>query len=68
MVLTGRRVNGTQAGEWGLVSRVTKEGENVVEEAVKLGDQIAGFGAIAVQAGKEAVNACQLPRTRPSPS
>lgn len=59
MVLTGRRISGVQAGEWGLVSRVTKEGENVIEEAVKVGNVIAGFGRVAVQAGKEAVNGCR---------
>ncbi|ORX35596.1 putative enoyl-CoA hydratase [Kockovaella imperatae] len=62
MVLTGRKINGTTAGEWGLVSRVVGEGENVVDEAVKVGETIAGFGAVAVQAGKEAVNeALELP-------
>lgn len=56
MVLTGRRITGVQAGDWGLASRVTKEGESIVDEAVKVGDSIAGFGKVAVQAGKEAVN------------
>jgi enoyl-CoA hydratase len=56
LVLTGRRITGVQAGEWGLASRVVKEGESVVDEAVKIGDSIAGFGKVAVQAGKEAVN------------
>ena len=56
MVLTGRRITGIQAAEWGLASRCVEEGKSVVEEAVKLGDTIAGFGRIAVQAGKEAVN------------
>ncbi len=59
MVLTGRRITGVQAGEWGLASRVVAEGADVVEEAVKVGDVIAGFGGIAVQAGKEAVNGCK---------
>lgn len=57
LVLTNRWITGEEAGQWGLVSRVTKEGENVVDEAVKIGDVIAGFGAVATQAGKEAVNA-----------
>lgn len=56
MVLTGRRITGVQAAEWGLASRVISDGQSVVEEAVKVGDAIAGFGQIAVQAGKEAVN------------
>jgi enoyl-CoA hydratase len=53
LVLTNRWITGAEAGEWGLASRVTKEGESVV-------DVIAGFGAVATQAGKEAVNAGTL--------
>ncbi|WVF71148.1 hypothetical protein IAT40_005945 [Kwoniella sp. CBS 6097] len=56
MVLTGRKIDGVTAERWGLVSRVTKEGESVVEEAVKVAETVAGFGRVAVQAGKEAVN------------
>jgi enoyl-CoA hydratase len=63
LVLTNRWITGAEAGEWGLASRVTKEGESVVEEAVKVGDVIAGFGAVATQAGKEAVNAGKSDRT-----
>ena len=62
MVLTGRRITGVEAGEWGLVSRVTKEGENVVDEAVKVGEEIAGFSRVATQAGKEAVNGGEFGR------
>ncbi|KAL7421548.1 hypothetical protein Q5752_003317 [Cryptotrichosporon argae] len=57
MVLTNRRVSGTEAAAWGLASRVTAEGESVVDAAVKVAETIAGYGAVAVQAGKEAVNA-----------
>ena len=57
LVLTNRWISGTEAYDWGLISRVTKEGESVVEEAVKVGDIVAGFGTVASQAGKEAVNA-----------
>jgi enoyl-CoA hydratase len=60
LVLTNRWITGAEAAEWGLASRVTKEGESVVDEAVKVGDVIAGFGAVATQAGKEAVNAGEL--------
>ena len=56
MVLTGRRITGVEAAQWGLVSRLTKEGESVVEEAIKVADAVAGFSVIASQAGKEAVN------------
>ena len=62
MVLTGRKVSGVQAGEWGLASRVVEEGQSVVQEAVKLAEVIAGYGGVAAQAGKEAVNAAlELP-------
>ena len=65
LVLTGRKITGVEAGEWGLASRVTKEGENVVEEAVKVAEKIASFGAVAVQAGKEGVNGGELSIYRP---
>ncbi|KAK8864704.1 hypothetical protein IAR55_001956 [Kwoniella newhampshirensis] len=57
MVLTGRKIDGVTAERWGLVSRLTKEGESVVDLAVKTAETVAGFGKVAVQAGKEAVNA-----------
>ncbi|GFZ46907.1 hypothetical protein JCM24511_04127 [Saitozyma sp. JCM 24511] len=57
MVLTGRKIDGKTAEAWGLVSRCVGDEENVVEEAVKVGETIASFGRVAVQAGKEAVNA-----------
>jgi enoyl-CoA hydratase len=60
MVLTGRKIDGKTAEAWGLVSRCVGDEENVVEEAVKVGETIASFGRVAVQAGKEAVNACEL--------
>lgn len=63
MVLTGRKIDGKTAEAWGLVSRCVAEGENVVDEAVKVAEQIAGFGAVAVQAGKEAVNGCEWDAT-----
>jgi enoyl-CoA hydratase len=62
MVLTNRKVSGVEAGQWGLASRVTEDGQSVVEEAVKVADGIAKFGVVAAQAGKEAVNAAlELP-------
>ncbi|GAA5993031.1 hypothetical protein JCM10908_003067 [Rhodotorula pacifica] len=59
LVLTGGNFSAQQASEWGLVSRVV-EGEGssaVVDEAVKVAAKIAGKGMLAVQAGKEGVNA-----------
>lgn len=60
LVLTGSNFTAQQASDWGLVSRVVGEGEDVVEEAVKIAKKIAGKGQVAVQAGKEGVNAGQF--------
>ena len=58
LVLTGRNFSAVEAESWGVASRVVDEGEGkVVEEAVKLAGVIASKGRLAVQAGKEAVNA-----------
>jgi enoyl-CoA hydratase len=55
LVLTGRKISGTEAGQWGLVSRVVEDGESVVDKAVQVAEKVASFGEISVQAGKEAV-------------
>jgi len=57
LVLTGSNFTALQASEWGLVSRVVAEDQDVVEEAVKVAKKIASKGRVAVQAGKEGVNA-----------
>ncbi|KAK0548508.1 putative enoyl-CoA hydratase, mitochondrial [Tilletia horrida] len=56
IILTGANLPADEAAAAGLVSRVVKEG-NVVDEAVKVAGKIASKGQLAVQAGKEAVNA-----------
>ncbi|KAI0364390.1 enoyl-CoA hydratase [Pilatotrama ljubarskyi] len=58
LTLTGRNFSAQEASDWGMVSRVVPEGEGVVvKEAVEMAKLIASKSAIAVQAGKEAVNA-----------
>ncbi|KAL6306868.1 ClpP/crotonase [Sparassis latifolia] len=54
LTLTGRNFSAEEAAAWGVVSRIE---EDVVGAAVKLAEQIASKSAIAVQAGKESVNA-----------
>lgn len=58
IVLTGKNFSATDAAAWGLISRVV-EGD-VVAEAVKLAGVIASKGRVAVQSGKEGVNAGEL--------
>jgi enoyl-CoA hydratase len=61
MVLTGRNVSAQEAEKWGMVSRIVGEGEGeVVREAIAMGVAIASKSQIAVQAGKEVVNAGML--------
>ncbi|KAF9028991.1 ClpP/crotonase [Hymenopellis radicata] len=58
MVLTGRTISAEEAERWGMVSRIVTEAEGgVVKEAVTVAQVIASKGQLAVQAGKEAVNA-----------
>lgn len=63
LVLTGRQFTAQEAERWGVVSRVVGEGEGqVVKEAVAMAKEIANKSQIAVQAGKEVVNAAyELP-------
>jgi enoyl-CoA hydratase len=55
LVLTGRMMDAAEAERSGLVSRVVPN-DKLVEEALKLGAQIAGLSRPAVLAAKEAVN------------
>ena len=56
IVLTGKNFSAMEAASWGLISRVVEEG-SVVDEAVKVATAISKKGRVAVQAGKEGVNA-----------
>jgi enoyl-CoA hydratase len=55
MILTGRTMDAVEAERSGLVSRIVPAGE-LVEEAIKVADRIAGMGRVAVMVAKEAVN------------
>ncbi|KDQ57698.1 hypothetical protein JAAARDRAFT_130404 [Jaapia argillacea MUCL 33604] len=58
LVLTGRNFSAIEAEKWGVVSRIVGEGEGqVVKEAIDMAKVIASKGKVAVQAGKETVNA-----------
>ena len=55
MVLTGRMIDAAEAERSGLVSRIVPN-EKLLEEALKVGTQIAGLSRLSVLAAKEAVN------------
>jgi enoyl-CoA hydratase len=55
LVLTGRMMEAAEAESSGLVSRVVPA-RNLLEEAVKVAEKIAGFSLPAVMMAKEAVN------------
>lgn len=58
LVLTGRIFTAQEASDWGMISRVVAEGEGeVVKEAISMANVIASKSQLAVQAGKEVVNA-----------
>ena len=56
MVLTGNRINAQEAEKIGLVSGVFPA-DQLVDEAIKTAEKIAGHSRIVVQLAKEAVNA-----------
>jgi len=61
LILTGKNFNAEEAEHWGVVSRIVKDG-SVVDEAVKVAEEIASKGRLSVIAAKEAVNAAyELP-------
>lgn len=56
MCLTGRMMNAEEAERAGLVTRVVPAAE-LIDEALKMAEQIASLGPLAVIGNKEAVNA-----------
>ena len=58
MILTGEMMKAQEAYESGLVAKVFSS-DDLVEEAVKIGQTIAGKGGISVMMAKEAVNAAE---------
>ena len=55
MVLNDRRLTAQEAYQWGLVNRVVPV-ERYLDEAIRLGDEIAVRAPVAVRVAKEAVN------------
>jgi methylglutaconyl-CoA hydratase len=57
MILLGRRLGAAEALAWGLVNRVSAEGENVVEDAIRWIEPIAAGAPIAQSAALRAIEA-----------
>ncbi len=55
LIFSGRRIDAATAERWGLVTRVVPNGR-AREEAVKLAEEIAANGPIAVRQAKRAIN------------
>jgi len=55
VVLNDRRLSAEEAYRWGLVNRVVPV-ERYLDEAIRLGNEIAARAPVAVRLGKEAVN------------
>ena len=55
-------ISAHEADKWGLVSRVVEDGEGeVVKEAIAMAKEISSKSQLAVQTGKEVVNAGEGP-------
>lgn len=61
MILLGRRIDADQALRWGLVNRVTKEGDDVVQETLAWLEPVLQGAPIAQAAALEAIDASRLP-------
>ncbi|KAL4917292.1 ClpP/crotonase-like domain-containing protein [Aspergillus aurantiobrunneus] len=60
LILTGKNFSGKEAGEWGVAAKVVDGGkEELLEEAVKTAETIAGYSQVATIAAKEVVNKSQ---------
>lgn len=59
LILSGRSFSGTDAEKWGLAARAFPTYEALMEETLKLAEEIASYSKVAVQACKEVVNKSQ---------
>jgi enoyl-CoA hydratase len=59
LILTGRNFSGKEAYEWGVAARMFNGYDELIEGALKCGEEIAGYSKVAVMAAKEVVNKSQ---------
>ena len=55
MILTGNRINAEDAEKLGLISRVFPA-DQLIDETIKIAEQIANYSSISTQLAKEATN------------
>jgi enoyl-CoA hydratase/carnithine racemase len=55
IILSGRNFNAQEAEQWGLVSKVLPV-DKVLDEAIRLGQEIASLSQPSIQAAKESIN------------
>jgi len=55
IILTGKNFTAQEAEQWGLVSKIFPV-DKLLDESIKLGQEIAGFSQPVTQAAKESVN------------
>ena len=57
LILTGKNFSGKEAGEWGVAAKVVEGGKDeLLGEALKTAEKIAGYSQVATVAAKEVVN------------
>ncbi len=60
LILTGNNFSGKEAGEWGVAAKVVDGGKDeLLGEALKTAEKIAGYSQVATVAAKEVVNKSQ---------
>ncbi|EGO57494.1 enoyl-CoA hydratase mitochondrial precursor [Neurospora tetrasperma FGSC 2508] len=59
LILTGKSFSGEEAERWGVAARAFDSYEELMEQALKTAETIAGYSKVAVQAAKEVVNKSQ---------
>jgi 2-oxoglutaroyl-CoA hydrolase len=55
-VLTGERITGEQALDWGMVSVLAPDGEALAEETLALVDKMLGYSPLAMRTAKEVLD------------
>ena len=55
IILTGKNFTAQEAEQWGLVSKVFPV-DKLLDESIRLGQEISSFSQPAIQAAKESVN------------